>query len=139
MASIKKEKLKKEMSIALEEVGKIHPWFDKEVDAWVFEHSLYPVRYAGASSKEVVRNYPKYLEVFIEHRMEGRLDEVNEKKTQGRGGARLGAGRPKGSIKEPTKQIRLPADIADWLRMPGVIDHFRFIMETYSESHQNRL
>jgi hypothetical protein len=139
MATIKKEKLKKELSIALKEIGEIYPWFDKEVDAWVFEHPLYPVRYAGSSCEEVIKNYPRYLEVFIEHRLQLRLDEVNEKKTLGRGGRRPGAGRPKGSIKESTKQIRLPADIADWLRIPGVVDNFRFIMNTYSHRYQKHI
>src|SRR5271170_2267079 len=105
MAVVKKEELSKELSIALEEVGPIDPWFDKKVDAWVFEHPLYPVRYAGSSSQEVVKNYPKYLEVFVEHRMQGRIGEIGERKTKGKGGARLGAGRPSGSLKPPTKQV----------------------------------
>lgn len=77
---------KEELDIALNEIGKIKPWFDKDVGAWVFEHQLYPVRYAGESSEEVSENYPKYLEVFIDHRMHGRIDKVNEKMTHGKGG-----------------------------------------------------
>lgn len=96
MAAIKKE-LDKELKIALNEVGPIKPWFDKEVNAWVFEHSLYPVEYAGESREQVIENYPKYLEVFIEHRMLGKIDEINEKKTKGRGGARPNAGRSLGA------------------------------------------
>jgi hypothetical protein len=134
MATIKKEELNKELQIALNEVGPIHPWFDNEVKAWVFEHPLYPVRYAGDSSKEVMKNYPKYLEVFIEHRMQGRIDEINERKTKGKGGARPGAGRPKGSVKTHTKQVRLPVDIADWLKLPGIVDHLRCIMQAYPKS-----
>lgn len=131
MAAIKKEELRKELTLALEEIGPINPWFEKRVKAWVFEHDLYPVRYAGDSAREVVENYPKYLEVFIEHRMQGRIDEINEKKTHGRGGARTGAGRPKGTVKSPTKQTRLPTDIADWLKIPGVVEHLRYIMNAY--------
>lgn len=33
-----------------------------------------------------------------------------------RGGTRAGAGRPHGTKKEPTKQVRLPADIVDWIQ-----------------------
>jgi hypothetical protein len=39
---------------------------------------------------------------------------MNKKK----GGIRPGAGRPKGSTKLPTKPVRLPLDIADWIKMP---------------------
>lgn len=131
MATIKKEDLNKELKIALDEIGSIKPWFEKEVNAWIFEHPLYPVRYAGNSSRDVVENFPKYLEVFIEHRMQGRIDAVNEKKTHGKGGARPGAGRPKGTIKEPTKQIRVPVDIADWLKSPGIIPQVRNIIQAY--------
>jgi hypothetical protein len=133
MAASKKEELKNELSVALDEIGDIKPWFDKEVKAWVFEHDLYPVRYAGETSREVIKNYPKYLEIFIDHRMRGRIDEVNEKATRGRGGIRPGAGRPKGTFKEPTKQTRLPSDIVDWLKMPGVISHIREMIKAYEE------
>lgn len=133
MATGKKEELKDELTIALDEIGLIKPWFEKNVNAWVFEHALYPIRYAGDSAQEVVENYPKYLEVFIEHRMQGRIDEVNEKKTHGRGGARLGAGRPKGTVKESTKQTRLPSDIVDWLKMPGVLSHIREMLKAYEQ------
>jgi len=39
----------------------------------------------GKTKKEVVKKYPKYLEIFIEYRIQERLDELNEKKTKGRG------------------------------------------------------
>lgn len=134
MATIKKEDLNKELKIALEEIGTIKPWFDKAVKSWVFEHALYPVRYAGDSAQDVIENYPKYLEVFIEHRMLGRIDEINETKTHGRGGARIGAGRPKGTTKAPTKQVRLPLDIVDWLKKPDVVEHIRYLMQSYSQA-----
>jgi hypothetical protein len=112
MASIKEKDLTKELKIALTEIGSIKPWFEKEYKTWVFSHPLYPVECEGISSEEVIKKYPKYLAVFIEHRMQGRIDTINEKKTKGKGGYRPGAGRPIGSIKEPTKQVRLPIDIA---------------------------
>jgi hypothetical protein len=65
-----------------------------------------------------LEKYPKYLEVFIEHRMKGKLDALNKKKTKGKGGARHGAGRPKGTIKMPTKQVRLPVEVVNWLKVP---------------------
>ena len=110
-----KKEIEKHLEVALNEVGKIKPWFDKEVDCWVFSHKNYPVEYGGDSEKEVVKNYPKYLREFIAHRLDGRISEVNEKETTGRGGYREGAGRPKGTNSaEPTVQIRVPPDIAAW-------------------------
>ncbi|MFI5333664.1 MAG: hypothetical protein ACHQT8_00680 [Chlamydiales bacterium] len=105
------------LKAALKEVGKITPWFDKEVGEWVFSHRLYPVEYGGRSEQEVVENYPKYLREFILHRLDSRLEKHVEKKTKGRGGIRTGAGRPKGSKKRPpTKTIRLEARLALWIK-----------------------
>src|SRR5262249_37913004 len=115
MASSKEKEIKKELQIALSEIGPIKPWFDKKFNAWIFSHPLYPtVECEGESAKEVVGKYPKYLEIFIEHRLQNRIHYLAEKKTKGKGGSRAGAGRPKGSVKEPTKQIRVPLDIAEW-------------------------
>lgn len=128
-----KKEIKEHLKIALEEVGKIKPWFDKEVDCWVFSHENYPVEYGGDSIEEVIENYPKYLMEFIKHRLEGRLSPINEKETKGRGGYREGAGRPKGSKSaNPTKQIRVPADIAEWLKYPETITYLRMLMESYT-------
>lgn len=113
-----KSEIKKELRIALSEIGAIAPWFDKDFNAWIFSNALYPVECEGKSAEEVIEKYPKYLEVFIEHRMNGKLDSLNEKKTKGKGGARPGAGRPKGTTKTPTKQVRLPIEVVNWLRVP---------------------
>lgn len=124
-----KIELKKELKIALEEVGLIKPWFDEDFGVWLFSHPLYPVECEGNSAEEVVKKYPKYLEVFIEHRMQGKIDDVNERKTKGKGGYRPGAGRPLGSTKEPTKQIRLPTDIVFWMKQhPESITQIRKMM-----------
>lgn len=126
-----KSQIKKEVRIALSEIGTINPWFDKDFNAWIYSNPFYPVECEGRSAEEVIKKYPKYLEVFIEHRMRGKLDTINEKETKGKGGARLGAGRPKGSTKEPTKQIRVPLDIAAWLNHPGIIEHIRQMIKAY--------
>ncbi|MCE5317220.1 MAG: hypothetical protein LLG04_07645 [Parachlamydia sp.] len=127
-----KKEIDKNLKIALEEVGAINPWFDKEVNCWVFSHKDYPVEYGGDSVKEVVKNYPKYLREFIAHRLDGRISKTNETETKGRGGVREGAGRPKGSKSaEPTIQIRVPADIAAWLKTPGMIGHVRGMLAAY--------
>jgi len=126
-----KLEIKKEVKIALSEIGTITPWFDKNFNAWIYSNSLYPVECEGKTAEEVIEKYPKYLEIFIEHRMKGKLDTINEKKTKGKGGVRSGAGRPFGSIKEPTKQIRVPLDIAVWLNHPGTVEHIRQMIKAF--------
>ena len=82
------KQIERHLTIALKEIGKIKPWFDKEIGEWVFSSSLYPVEYSGASPEEVIQNYPLYLREFLAHRLDSRLDELVEKKTKGRGGKR---------------------------------------------------
>lgn len=119
------KKIKAHLKLALEEIGEIKPWFDKEVNAWVFSHPLYPVEYAGDSKKDVIKNYPLYLKDFIEERLKRNLSPIVEKKTKGRGGKRKGAGRPKGTKKELTKRISLPKDVAEWISNPRSISSVR--------------
>ncbi len=102
--------------IALKEVGPIKPWFSEPFECWVFEHELYPVEYGGNTKQEVIDRYPLYLKGFIEHRLKGTLAPFVEKQTKGRGGKRPGAGRPNGTTKEATLVVRLPSDIAMWLK-----------------------
>lgn len=127
------KEISKQLKIALLEIGEIQPWFDEEVSCWVFSHKNYPVEYGGDTAKEVKVNYPKYLREFINHRLDGTLSPINEKETKGRGGYREGAGRPKGTKStHPMKQIRVPEDIAAWIKYPGVIDNIRSMMNAYS-------
>ncbi len=111
-----KKEINEHLKRALKEIGSIKPWFDREVNEWVFEHDLYPVEYGGKSKEDVIENYPKYLREFIAHRLDHRLESGVKKKTKGRGGLRPRAGRPVGTKKVlPTKVIRLDAQIADWV------------------------
>jgi hypothetical protein len=123
-----KKEIKEHLHIALKEIGLIKPWFDYEVNEWIFSHCMYPVEYGGDSPEEVIENYPLYLEEFIKHRLNDNLNPLTEKKTLGHGGKRSGAGRPMGTIKEPTKRIVLPLDIATWIGQPGALDKIRNIM-----------
>lgn len=120
-----KKEIKEHLKIALDEIGYIEPWFDKDYKTWVFSHSAYPVEYSGDTKEEVVKNYPLYLQDFIEERLKDNLSPLTEKKTTGRGGKREGAGRPEGTKKEPTKRVSLPVDIANWITTPGMISHLR--------------
>jgi len=129
-----KKEVNRELKIALKEVGAIKPWFDKKMGAWIFEHEAYPVGYSGASPEEVIINYPLHLREFIKERIKNNLDPIIEKATKGRGGLRPGAGRPKGSKGPLTKQIRLPEDIANWLKQPGMIDHIRELLRAYTST-----
>ena len=83
-----KQEIEKELEIALQEVEKITPWYDKEFKMWIFSHPLYPVEYAGDTSDEVIENYPLYLKEFILHRLKGKLSVLMENETRGRGGRR---------------------------------------------------
>lgn len=49
-----KREIDKHLEIALKEIGEIVPWYDKKFSAWIFEHRLYPVSYAGETKQEVV-------------------------------------------------------------------------------------
>jgi hypothetical protein len=110
------KEIKEHLEIALTEVGEIKPWFDEEVNEWVFNHSNYPVEYGGGSAEEVIKNYPKYLREFLRQRLNDNLNPLTEQKTKGHGGKRDGAGRPKGSIKEEKERVNLPKDLASWFK-----------------------
>lgn len=120
-----KKEIKEHLKMALKEIGPIKPWFDKDYKTWVFSHVLYPVEYSGETKEEVIQNYPLYLQDFIDERLKDNLSPVTENKTKGRGGRRMGSGRPVGTIKEPKKRVSLPVDIADWIVMPETILHLR--------------
>jgi hypothetical protein len=120
-----KKEIEEHLKIALVEVGEIKPWYDKEVKAWIFSHPAYPVEYGGKSKAEVIKNYPRYLREFIKQRLNHNLAPNIEKRTKGRGGKREGAGRPKGTKKEPKMRISLPIDIASWFDRPNAISQFR--------------
>jgi hypothetical protein len=123
------KEIKEHLKIALQEVGKIKPWFDEDVNEWVFSHPNYPVEYGGNSAAEVIKNYPKYLREFIRQRLNNNLNPLTEKQTKGHGGKREGAGRPKGTLKETKIRISLPKDLASWFKQdPKAIELARKTM-----------
>lgn len=126
-----KKEIEEQVKIALKEIGEIKPWFDKNFNAWIFEHPAYPIGCEGSSFDEVVKKYPLYLRDFINERLSDNLAPFIENATRGHGGKRKSAGRPKGTIKERTKQVRLPLDIAEWIKTPGIISNIRQIIQTY--------
>lgn len=121
-----REEINEHLEIALKEVGKIKPWFDENFQVWVFSHKKYPdVDCAEDSEAKVIKNYPRYLKEFIKHRLDNNIDPKTEKATKGHGGKRMGAGRPVGTKKEPTKRVTLPKDIADWIESPSSLPKVR--------------
>jgi len=120
-----KKEVEEHLKLSLEEIGKIEPWFDHDYKTWVFSHVLYPVEYSGDTREEVIENYPLYLKDFIIERLKSNLSFITEKKTKGRGGKRMGSGRPAGTTKETKKRVSLPLDIADWIVLPDTILHLR--------------
>lgn len=126
------KEVKEHLAVALKEIGAIKPWFDEEVDEWVFSHPNYPIEYGGTSPEEVIKNYPKYLREFIRERLNENLSPLTEKKTKGHGGKRKGAGRPSGSVKEKKERVSLPKDIAIWFKQdPKAIDLTRKMMKKH--------
>ena len=124
-----KKEIDKHLAIALSEIGPIKPRFSRRFKVWIFKHRAYPdVEYGGDSPEEVIRNYPLYLREFIKQRLNRNITEAVEEQTKGRGGRRKGAGRPRGSKKEPTKRISLPMDIAKWFDRPEAIPQFRHLL-----------
>lgn len=124
-----KKEIEDHLKIALHEIGNIKPWFDQEVDAWIFSHPLYPVEYGGDTQKEVIQNYPKYLREFIKQRLNNNLNPLTEKETKGHGGKREGAGRPIGTTKELKTRLYLPVDLAEWFRKnPQAIEMTKKLM-----------
>lgn len=126
-----KKEIEEQVKVALTEIGEIKPWFDKKFKAWIFEHPAYPIGCEGTSPEEVVKKYPLYLRDFIEERLNNNLAPFVEKATKGHGGKRENAGRPTGTTKEQTKQVRLPIDIAEWIKVPGMISNIRQMLQTY--------
>lgn len=122
------QEIKKHLAIAIKEIGKVKPWFDSDVNEWIFSHPNYPVEYGGDSPEEVIENYPKYLQEFIKHRLNENLNPLTEKKTKGHGGKREGAGRPLGTIKEHKTRVFVPDDIAKWMKHPEAIEQVRKLM-----------
>lgn len=127
-----RKEIKEHIEIALKEIGNIKPWFDEEVNEWIFSHPNYPVEYGGETPSEVIQNYPKYLWEFIKHRLDDKLNPLTEKKTKGHGGKREGAGRPQGTVKGEKLRISLPADLASWFKnYPEAIELTRKTMQRH--------
>ena len=130
------KEVKEHLAIALKEIGTIEPWFNKEVDEWVFSHPNYPVEYGGESADEVIKNYPKYLREFIRERLNDNLSQLTEKRTKGHGGKRKGAGRPKGSVKETKERVALPKDLAFWFKQdPKAVELARKVMRKHLSAY----
>lgn len=131
-----KKEIELHLDSALEEIGAIKPWFDKDFNTWVFYHDLYPVEYSGDTKEEVIQNYPLYLKEFIQHRLNDDLSPFMENKTKGHGGKRSGAGRPK-KMEEKKVRVYLPKDIALWIKQPETIPNIRQFVRAYKGSIQN--
>ncbi len=136
MATIQEKEIIKNLHIALEEIGEIKPWYDQEVNCWVFEHPNYPVSCGEETPEEVIAKYPLYLKEFIFYRLANRLDPFVEKATKGRGGAHSGVVRPKKEQKTITKTVRLPENLygaAVWLRQhPEALPEIKKLMKKYA-------
>lgn len=102
-----KEEIEEQAKIALEEISEIKPWFEKNFNAWIFEHPAYPIGCEGYSSEEVINKYPMYLRDFIEERLNDHLALFVEESTKGDGGKRKRSDRPRGTKKLLQKESRV--------------------------------
>lgn len=84
-----KKEIQKHLKCALSEIGKINPWFNEEFNIWIFSSPLYPVEYSGNTKNDVIKNYPAYLQDFIEERLNKNLSEFTEVRTLGLAGKRI--------------------------------------------------
>lgn len=132
---VTKKEIKEHLDIALSEIGKVEPWFDKEFENWIFSHPDYPVEYAGDTKEEVIKNYPLYLLDFIQERLSNNLNSLTEKETKGKGGKREGSGRPFGTKKESKIRVYVPEDIANLLKDPCVLTHLRGFLQACHHKH----
>jgi len=108
------DEIKNAYQEALTEVGSIEPRWVKQDGVFVFDHEAYPFVVGGGPTKqEAINSYKRALRGFISDRVQGKLTTAQDRLTSGRGGRREGAGRPKS---EPTKMVRLPVSIADWIK-----------------------
>jgi hypothetical protein len=129
------KEIKEHLKIALEEVGEINPWFEKNVNTWIFEHPKYPVGCEGNSKEEVIKKYPLYLKEFIDERLKKNISPSVEIRTTGKGGKREGAGRPINPNKEKKVRTYLPEDIANLLKEPGVLMYLRGLIQACHHTH----
>jgi hypothetical protein len=94
---------------------------------YTFSHKAYPIGASGDTEQECTQRYIAWLGNFIHERLNNNLSLQTEAQTSGRGGKRAGAGRPKGSKKEPTKVIRLPDYVVEWLNEDKNLVHLKNI------------
>ena len=121
------------LDIALQEIGEVLPLWSEESQMYVFEHEAYPaVMHADPDREKAAEGYLRALQGFIQERLEGNIAPFMDRITSGRGGARPGAGRPKGSVKGKTKMVRLPEDIAIWIKQGQHLEQVRALMEEAS-------
>jgi len=114
---------------ALEQIGDIEPWFDKDMGCWRFEHPDFPESYGGESEEEVKQGYPLYLANMFQAQLENNLAPYIEEKIHFRGGKRPGAGRPKGTTKGPRKvAIKVEPKMAAWLKDPAHLKQVEKLM-----------
>lgn len=123
--------LEQEYKQALKEIGPIDPQWSDEDQMFVFEHSAYPyVMHADPDKQKTIDGYHRALKGFIEERLTGNVADYVDRVTSGRGGYREGAGRKPGSTKEPTRMVRLPIVVADWLKDdPDHVEQVRRLMQ----------
>lgn len=119
LAALPPDLIDQETEKALSDVGDIIPRQSPDDPAvWLFSHPLYDVEAEGDSPEDCIATYKRWMRIFIQERLIDNLApnvEAASPGRAGRGGARVGAGRPVGTKKAPTRLVRVPEAVADWL------------------------
>ncbi|MBK8190933.1 MAG: hypothetical protein IPK79_10845 [Vampirovibrionales bacterium] len=119
--------LDRHFDMARAEVDGVQPQWSPEDQMYLVEHPAYPmVMHADPDPEKALTGYFRALRQFVKYRLAGEIADTTEQATSGRGGAREGAGRPR---KNETKTVRLPVDMADWLRDQKHQDQVRRLMQ----------
>lgn len=115
-----------ELEKVLVEIGEIQPVWDNECGEFVASHPEYAsIDAPGDTVEEAIQTFHRLLCQFLQERINNNLAPHVERMTSGRGGKRPGSGRPKSS---PTTTIRLPSEIANWLKDNSHLDQVRNLM-----------
>ena len=104
----------------LKQVGDLKPWWDERSLGFMYTHYRFRQIGRGQTPEDAIEHYKQLLVVGIQANMKNNC-HYSDFHTK-RGGYRPRAGRPK---KDPTERIRVPQDLARWLKIHAPWDALR--------------
>ncbi len=104
----------------LKQVGDLKPWWDERSLSFIYTHYRFRKIGIGRTAEDALEHYKQLLAVGIQANLKNNC-HYSEFHTK-RGGCRPRAGRPK---KDPTVRMRVPEDLARWLKIHAPWDALR--------------